>query len=1058
MFRSAIYRALEKNEVLNHSNIATEVVNALNLPPEEYAQNPGDIGVQPRRNREAFTEYIEYRIFQDLKRGWRVIQPNLEQCGLLKIDYEGLREVCSDEKLWKDNQILSSASADERYKVTKAFLDHLRRSLAIDARCLMGEYHETLKRKVNSTLKEPWNFDDDEILLESKWFAWGERRSKDLSLSPISVIGKYLSSPQTWSGLKSILDISEYEQLLQTLVVILNRAGYLNKETDKENNFRIQLRTDSILWMKGDGEFQEYDIVRYRRFSDTDISQIQQRANPFFVRFYKEGASKLAHFEGREHTGQTDQEEREEREKRFREGGLSCLFCSPTMELGIDISDLSVINMRNVPPTPTNYAQRSGRAGRSGQPAFIITYCSTGSGHDQYFFRQRASMVAGVVVPPRLDLTNEDLIKSHVHSIWLAIVGLDLKHSIADIIDLTKEDLPLLDNIKHHINFSENRIRQCIEECRAVLKQCEKDLMKAEWFSDEWIEATVRSSARDFDEAFNRWRELYRITYNQMMEAQEKLRNAHMNRLTREEQQKIERQEREARYQIDLLCNRTDRDDSDFYPYRYLASEGFLPGYNFPRLPVRAFIPQGGEKGKFIARPRFLAISEFGPRNILYDEGRKYRVIKSLLPVGTPESRFIQAKICKACGAFHTGDNLWVDICEECKTQLNADNSEYLPNLFEMTTVSTWRVERITCDEDERIRTGYIITSHFKFSKKDGKINKILAEIIDKNGKTLLKLTYGPSANLWRINRKWRKSHSEGFTLELTNGIWGKKLGDYADTALDAGEENIRTGVQIFVRDTKNILLIQPAPENPLSEEELTNLQHALHKGLCLAFQIDESEIDSERMGKANHRAILFWEAAEGGVGVLQRLLEEPDVISNIARKALEICHFENDVDTECVRACYDCLMTYKNQRDHKILNRHLIKDMLINLSKSKTIKTYSQRTYDEHYEWLRQQIDSRSQLEKDFLDHLYRKGLRLPDYAQKTLPNYFARPDFYYEDGYVCVFCDGSVHDEPEQKKEDNRIRNDLRNLGYRIVVIRYDRSITDQVQEHKDIFRKVK
>ena len=46
------------------------------------------------------------------------------------------------------------------------------------------------------------------------------------------------------------------------------------------------------------------------------------------------------------------------REKRFREAKLPVLFCSPTMELGVDIAELNVVNMRNVPPTPANYAQR----------------------------------------------------------------------------------------------------------------------------------------------------------------------------------------------------------------------------------------------------------------------------------------------------------------------------------------------------------------------------------------------------------------------------------------------------------------------------------------------------------------------------------------------------------------------------------------------------------------------------------------------------------------------------------------------------------------------------
>lgn len=1057
--RSAIYRALKDNKVLDHSTVASEVFKALALPATEYAQNPGEIGIQPQLNRGALIEYIEYRIYQDLRRGWRVVQPNLEQCGLLKIEYLGLDKLCSNSVLWSKNDVLSNSGSETRFKVAKAFLDHLRHSLSMNARCLKGEYHQILIRKVNDTLKEPWNFDDDERLLESKWFAWGTRRPKDSSLALTSVIGKYLRSSRAWPQLSLPLNESEYEQLLRILADVLNQAGYLDKE-QKGDDFRVQLRIPLVQWVKGEGTVQPLDPVRSLRLSGNTEESLVRKANPFFVKFYQEGAQHLIKLEGREHTGQTNPEEREKREKRFREGDLSCLFCSPTMELGIDIADLNTVNMRNVPPTPANYAQRSGRAGRSGQPAFISTYCSTGSGHDQYFFRRRTAMVAGIVVPPRLDLANEDLVKSHVHAVWLALVGLNLKNTITEIIDLSQKDLPLVENVAHQINLSKNKIGICLENCRSVLKQCEEYLNAADWYSDEWLEATVKASAREFNESFDRWRELYRVAYRQLIESQEKLTTAHITGLKAEERQKADRNAKEAMHQIDLLCNRVNRDDSDFYPYRYLASEGFLPGYNFPRLPVRAYISKGIAQGDFISRPRFLAVYEFGPRNIIYQEGRKYSVVKSFLPIGDPESRFIQAKTCSVCGTFHTGDSVNADLCGHCQTTLNANNCEFLPKLFEMTTVSTWRTERITCDEEERIRKGYEITTHFRFASKDGKVSKVSAEVMDSNGKSLLKLSYGPAAHLWRINRRWRRRGTQGFTLDLSNGVWDRRPGDIADSALTAGQENIRSGVQILVRDTRNILLIQSTLENNLSEDQLANLQHALQKGICAVYQIDEKEIASERIGQGEKRSILYWEVSEGGVGVLQRLVEDSDAISHVAREALEICHFDRETgdevlaDIDCARACYDCLLTYRNQRDHIILDRHLVKDILIAISEGKTQRTYEHRTYDEQFEWLRQRVDKRSQLEKDFLDHLYKEGRRLPDFTQKPLPNYYSIPDFYYEDGYICIFCDGTPHDEKEQKEKDDKDRANLRNMGYRVVVIRYDRTIPEQIEEHKDIF----
>src|SRR4029078_7182532 len=114
------------------------------------------------------------------------------------------------------------------------------------------------------------------------------------------------------------------------------------------------------------------------------------------------------------------------------------------MDLGVDSAELNVVNMRNVPPTPANYAQRSGRAGRSGQPALVFTYCSAGSPHDQWFFHRPHLMVAGQVSTPRLDVSNEDLVRAHVQAVWLAASGLNLGDSLVEVLDVATTGIPQL--------------------------------------------------------------------------------------------------------------------------------------------------------------------------------------------------------------------------------------------------------------------------------------------------------------------------------------------------------------------------------------------------------------------------------------------------------------------------------------------------------------------------------------------------------------------------------------------------------------------------------------
>ena len=102
---------------------------------------------------------------------------------------------------------------------------------------------------------------------------------------------------------------------------------------------------------------------------------------------------------------------------------------------------------------------------------------------------------------------------------------------------------------------------------------------------------------------------------------------------------------------------------------------------------------------------------------------------------------------------------------------------------------------------------------------------------------------------------------------------------------------------------------------------------------------------------------------------------------------------------------------------------------------------------------WLTSLTDSRSELERRFLKALGGANLRIPDQAQKAIEEPRCIPDFFYNPN-VCVFCDGSVHDDPAQAARDTACRNDLVARGYRVVVIRHDRALSEQITAHPDLF----
>ncbi len=1067
--RSAITKAVRESPSggLTIHTIGDAIFKTLNLPFQDYADCKTDNPMHSIRMmyEDTFRKFLVQRALYDLRRSWRIVLPNLEQCALVKIDYLHLDELAAHS--WDTIPEMQLLDEKQRYDLLYSVLDAFRLGYALSSRNHLDE--AVLKENesaIRERLKTPWTLERDEKLMRPNTFCLGASAKKERPfvkhIGSRSLLGKFIIQ-YFRDHADTRLDQAAYRLFLERLLEQLEN-NFLESRTlatgKSESSKLFWLKADTIVWKAGDGKTALLDRLKFRSYK----GMVSTPPNAFFQRLYQYdfGARKL--LRGDEHTGQLNNELRQQRESEFKEGRISALFCSPTMELGIDIKLLSIVHMRNVPPNPANYAQRAGRAGRNGQAALIFNFCSAHSPHDRHYFNEQRSLVAGTVSPPRLDLCNEELLRCHLHAMVLAEVGLatlsdERASSLASLVDMTDEKvLRLQPEIVERLRLSasqtariRSRFMAAIESIRPQLEQ-----QAGHWFSAAWVDLKLNSLPDALDHALDRWRELYRSARRLLAEASAQLSSGLLLPKS-EEYRKAEREQRLANIQISQLRNDrrpgSSNQLSEFYPYRYLASEAWLPGYNFTRLPLRVFVETQDGSGEYLSRPRSIALREYGPLNTIYHCGRKYQV--NQLTSQTIDASLFNGAISRKAGYFLPPDQKSLEICPFSHARLSeAGNRDPVNDLIEMGESRAIPKYRITCEEEERLARGYDTRTFFTVD--EGHMDRIQKASLLSGGEPLLNIRYIPAARLRQISFGWRThSKGEGFPIVTTSGIWKSGIPEPKPDAAEPPPP-MRL-VKLTTSDSADALYIEPMQALGLDANGVLTLQYALLRGISQVFQVEASEIGSEALGEAETPNILLYEAAEGSLGVLSQFVSDPTVLRKTIEAAIAILRYDDKTYTG--PASYDDLLSYYNQRNHEKLDRFLIQDALSRLLSCQVELPGARgdENYEEQYKRLCATLDPASSLERTFVDHLHDRSLRLPDSAQKCVPQLYCQPDFHYEPD-TWVFIDGSPHDKSHVRERDTELRQRMHSLGHDVLVYHYRDDMEQFITARPDVFRKVR
>jgi DEAD/DEAH box helicase domain-containing protein len=678
----------------------------------------------------------------------------------------------------------------------------------------------------------------------------------------------------------------------------------------------------------------------------------EENAENYYRHLYREGD--LRRIVAREHTGLLERDKREDIEASFQNGEQpwdpNLLSCTPTLELGVDVGQLSSVILCSVPPSTASFVQRIGRGGRRSGNAIDVTVAN-GRPHDLYFFEDPTEMIDGDVEPPGVFLgAVEVLVRQFVAYCFDRWVGSGVsEEAVPNELSSVLRGLDD-ENIFPHtwLTFVEQNEEELLDAFIGIFGDVLSDerasALRRALQEEGGIEVRVLEKLGEIKKRRANLKRRSRRLYREIR----KLRDNGL--VTEAQETNIEEMEQEKTALQDIY-QRIGKKNT----YNFFTDAGLLPNYAFPEsgVTLRSILYRMPEEGgqevwdEEFVRPAPQALRELAPGSTFYADGR--RVVVDQIDLSGDDS-LEQWRFCDRCAYTDdatTGDTSHV--CPQCGSPNWSDQGQQRTVIKhdEVRATTADRKSRIDDSSDGRDREFFETGLLVHFDRADTET----AYRIDNDAvpfgfeyvesATFREVNFGRPTGQPLMNIGGQEVNGQGFRTCTDCGRVAindneidhtRSCSVHQDTTAEPPIETLFLYRQI---ESEAVRILLPETSFSVTPEKVESFKAALELGLEETYEGSVDHLKTaiqegpSAQTTARRRYLIIYDAVPGGTGYLADLLRDRENLLDLLKDALGVladcpCTEEEDKD-----GCYQCLYAYRNHYDMPHTSRAAAQELL---------------------------------------------------------------------------------------------------------------------------------